>query len=251
MRHYAMPAALARLASRFVAFLLLLAALALPAAAGDRALVDFIGYSEDGTKFAFEEYGVHDGSGFAYSSIYVVDLVADKWMYGSPFHALAGDADADRKLADVRGEVMAKAIGKLKEAGIGRGVEVLALLGDGVPDNDGKALKFASPLCCSPGQVQEPVYSLNLETFPVEPTEDYCADMNPVGYALDFSDGESSVELHRDGATLPKSRGCTLDYRLYAVLRPFEDGSHRVAIVSSYPFGFEGPDRRFLAVPID
>ena len=64
-------------------------------------------------------------------------------------------------------------------------------------------------------------------------------------------------ELHADGDTLPKSRRCTLDYTIYAVVQPFEnywaDGfdSRRVAIIASYPFGFEGVDRRFLAVPID
>ena len=56
---------------------------------------------------------------------------------------------------------------------------------------------------------------------------------------------------------LPGSRGCTLDYRLYAVIEPFRDyyaddfTPRRVAIVASYPFGFEGVDRRFLVVPID
>jgi predicted secreted protein len=225
--------------------------LAAPALAGDRALLNIIGYSEDATKFAFEEYGVQDGSGFAYSSIYVVDLVADKWMYGSPFHVQADDETYDRPLADVRAEAMSRARDKLSEAGISVPGEIYALIGDGVPDNDGKALQFAEPLCCGPGQVQEPVYTLSLETFPVMPTEEYCADMNPVGYALSFSDGEATVELHRDGKTLPKSRGCTLDYRLYAVIEPFERTDGRVAIVSSYPFGFEGPDRRFLAVPID
>ena len=50
--------------------------------AGDRALIDLIGYSEDGRIFAFEEFGIQDGSGFPYSNIYVVDLPADKWAYG-------------------------------------------------------------------------------------------------------------------------------------------------------------------------
>ena len=61
----------------------------------------------------------------------------------------------------------------------------------------------------------------------------------------------TSGELHKDGDTLPKSRRCPQDYRLYAVVAPFEQFRPRVAIISSYPFGFEGVDRRFLAVPID
>ncbi|MEQ1769340.1 MAG: DUF2259 domain-containing protein [Devosia sp.] len=247
MRPIADPAVLARLAASAV---LALCALASPALAGDRALFNAIGYSEDGRYFAFEEYGVQDGSGFAYSTVYIVDLPADKWVTGTPFHAQAADETSDAPLAKTRAEAMALAQPQVDTLGIDRPAQTLALLGDGVPNDDGKNLTFAWPQCCGPGQTQEPAAGLALETFPVEPTEDYCLDMNPVGYALTFK-GEQTVELHRDGTTLPKSRGCTLDYRLYAVLAPFEQGGSRVAIVSSYPFGFEGPDRRFLAVPID
>lgn len=58
------------------------------------------------------------------------------------------------------------------------------------------------------------------------------------------------MTIHRD-EVLPKSRGCVLDYRLYAVVIPGLDAPQGtgVAVVSTYPGGFEGPDRRFLAVP--
>jgi predicted secreted protein len=244
-------AALVRPAASLIGFLLL----AVPALAGDRALIDFLGYSDDGKYFAFEEYGVQDGSGFAYSDIYVVDLVADKWMYGSPFHAQANDTNWDRPLADVRAEAMGKAKDKLDEVKISRPVEILALLGDGVPDADGKQMVWRHTQCCMPGQTEDTDFTLTLETFPAKGADNcqdsYAEGMGVVGYGLTVRYGEESTELHRDGATLPKSRGCTLDYRLYAVVSPFEDGFHRVAIISSYPFGFEGPDRRFLAVPID
>ena len=46
-----------------------------PAVAGDRAMIDFIGYSQDMRYFAYEEYGVSDGVGLAYSTIYIVDLI--------------------------------------------------------------------------------------------------------------------------------------------------------------------------------
>ena len=78
-----------------------------------------------------------------------------------------------------------------------------------------------------------------------------------MGYSLSFQDHDGVRELHADGEVLPKSRGCTLDYRIYAVVEPFSEfyvegmTRRRVAIIASYPFGFEGVDRRFLAVPID
>jgi predicted secreted protein len=47
--------------------------LAVPAAhAGDYAYRDILGFSSDGKSFAFEEYGVQDGSGFPYANIFVV-----------------------------------------------------------------------------------------------------------------------------------------------------------------------------------
>ena len=44
-----------------------------------------------------------------------------------------------------------------------------------------------------------------------------------------------------------------MDYRIYAVVMPADFGGLQnagVAIISTYPFGFEGPDRRFIAVPL-
>lgn len=240
---------------RLVASLLALMMVALPALAGDRALINFIGYSDDGKYFAFEEYGVQDGSGFAYSSVYVVDLVADKWMYGSPFHVQADDANPDRSLADVRAKAMGKARDKLDEVKIEKPVQILALLGDGVPNADGNTMSWRHPMCCMPGQTADSDFKLTLEIFAAKGADNcqvtYAEGMGPVGYGLTFEADGQSTELHRDGKVLPASRGCTLDYRLYAVVAPFEEAWHRVAIVSSYPFGFEGPDRRFLAVPID
>lgn len=241
--------ALVRLAASLVAIGVLAAS---PAFAGDRANLNILGYSEDGRYFAFEEYGVHDGSGGNYSDIYVIDLPADKWTYGSPFTVEEGGDAADTPpLAQTRAKALAKAQEKLKPLKIGTPAEILVLLGDGVPDADGKSTVFANTMCCNPGATENGRFTLTLKTFPAELNEDYCTDMDSVGYSLAFNDGATTTMLHQDGATLPKSRGCTLDYRLYAVVAPFEGEGSRVAIISSYPFGFEGPDRRFLVVPID
>lgn len=242
-------AALARLAASAVAVLALCAA---PVQAGDIANIQFLGYSEDGRYFAFEEFGIHDGSGGAYSHIYVVDLPADKWTYGSPFSVdEIADAAEGRPLATVRAEALAKAQEKLRPLRIGAPVQIMALIGDGIPDEPGRHLAYSFPICCGPGATDEHRFTLTLETFPATLEADYCAEMSSVGYRLTYDDGTGSRVLHEDGAILPKSRGCTLDYRLYAVVQPFEGPGGQVAIISSYPFGFEGPDRRFLAVPID
>ena len=74
-----------------LAGLIALCLLATPAFAGDRALVDIIGYSQDADYFAFEEFGIQDGSGFAYSNVYVVNLETDSWALGTPIRVRADD----------------------------------------------------------------------------------------------------------------------------------------------------------------
>ena len=47
--------------------------------AGDLAELNFVGFSEDGARFAYEQFGVQDGSGFGYSQIYFVDAAKNAW----------------------------------------------------------------------------------------------------------------------------------------------------------------------------
>jgi predicted secreted protein len=231
---------------------MLLAVFAAPALAAERAQIDFIGYSADGRYFAFEEFGIQDGSGFAYSSIYVVDTKEDKWFPGTPFKVQA--EDEEKTLAAIRAEVAGKAAATMAQLKLGSPVEIIALLGDGVPSADGKTMLFSVPSCCGPGQTQDDRLTLTLATYNAKDTLD-CQSYTAapaLGFDLSLSDGRQTYGLHSDGDTIPASRGCAIDYRLYAVVQPFDSGrGGRIAIVSSYPFGFEGPDRRFLAVPID
>lgn len=225
----------------------LLAGFSGPSLAGDRALIDYIGYSADGRYFAFEEYGVQDGSGFPYANIYVIDLPADKWVGGSPFRArLEGDGAS---VADVRAEARDLARATLAELRIDAGAFPIAINADGEPDAAAYGLRFGTPGYGLDGVQDE--HLLTLETFPLQPGMD-CAivDNEVLGFALSL-DGE---ELYRDSGTLPRSRGCALDYRVHAVVQApdwlFGTPAQRVAIIAVYPYGFEGPDRRFMAVPL-
>ena len=55
-----------------------------PAKAGDAATLNVLGFSSDGAIFAFEEYGVQDGSGFPYANRYYIDTATDTFLPGSP-----------------------------------------------------------------------------------------------------------------------------------------------------------------------
>lgn len=238
---------------RPIAALMLAAATALPIAAparaGDHALIDVIGYSADLRHFAFEEFGVQDGSGFAYSSLFVVDLVEDRWVAGTPIRERADSEEVP--LAAVRARVAAAARPKLDALEIDMPAQVAALMGDGVLDPK-PAMRFGYPAYGLPGQT-EGDFTLSIETF-AAPAPAGC-DPELVGetkgFALTLSGDGPARELHRDEGTLLKSRGCAMDYWLYAVVFPYLGGGleNAVAIVSTYPYGFEGPDRRFLAVP--
>ncbi len=241
---------LARLGRAFakLAIPLLLVA---PAIAGDRAIADFIGFSKDGRYFAFEEFGVQDGSGFAYSSIYVLDLKMDNWVIGTPVRAQARDETTPLK--DIRAQAAAQAQPTLDGMGIAVPAEIAALIGDGTPENDGSSLRFGSPGVAAPGDVSGD-YQLTLTNFTTTsglPCEEWFG-APPLGYELNIAmAGGSARLLHRD-ENLPRSRGCPQDYRLYGVVLPHQAGSiaDGIAIVSVYPGGFEGPNRRFIAVPL-
>lgn len=252
MQRHVVRVALVRLAVS----LLLILGLVVPAAAADRALINMLGYSADGGYFAFEQFGIQDGSGFAHSEVFIVDLVNDKWTAGTPFEAQA--EDEERSLADVRAEAMSKAKAKLDTYKIGVPFEIIALNGEGELANEtGMRVHWSTPACCGAGVTQTDAISLMLETRGIGSTEDYCKDMSPVGFNLYYQDQFGVKALHEDGDMLPASRGCTLDYRIYAVIEPFSDyyadgfEPRRLAIVATYPFGFEGVDRRFMVVPID
>ncbi len=231
----------------------LLAGTIAPALAGDRALFDPIGYSADGRYFAFEEFGIQDGSGFAYSNIYVIDIPADSWAEGTPIR-LRLDDEGEPMIA-VREQNRAEAEPVLSGLEIAVPAEIIALIGDGAFDPEAAALDFGLP-GYGPGQVRES-FTLGLETFDMpgaragtEPCETYL-DGPAQGYALTLAGDGEFRELHRD-SRLPQSRGCVVTYRLHGVVAPMnaQDLDAGLAIISTYPFGFEGPDRRFLAVPL-
>lgn len=226
-----------------------LVGLAAPASAGDHALIDVIGYSQDLRYLAFEEFGLQDGSGFAYSSLYVVDLVEDKWVSGTPWRD-AG-ADEDVPLAKVRGKVAAAASEKLAALDITMPAQVVAMMGDGVLDPK-PSMRFGYPAYGLPGQT-EGDFTLSLETFSVSAPADCDPELagETKGFALTLNGNGAPREIHRDKGTQPKSRGCAMNYAIYAVIFPYLGGGleNAVAIVSTYPYGWEGPNRRFLVVP--
>jgi predicted secreted protein len=219
------------------------------AGAGDRALLDLIGYSHDRNYLAFEEYGVTDGTETAFSNIYILDLKSGEFAGGSPFRFEA-DENEQQPLAEMRARTADAAKAALADLQVDTPVDIDALSGDGVL-GPASEMRFGLPVYGLEPAATQGDYTLSLETFDIPDTA--CTGSTGTarqGFALKLSGDGPARELHRDG-NLPEWRGCPVGYRLHAVVTPHEgDLSAGAAIVAAYPSGFEGPSRRFVAVPL-
>jgi predicted secreted protein len=229
---------------RRLAALLPLLALSVPSQAGDFATRDIIGFSPDGGTFAFEEHGVQDGSGFAYSNIYAIDTASDEWLPGTPFRVLVEDETADP--AAVRAENAAAARALLEERGV-------APRGQHVASNPVSELSADPHLVVFNPRIMVPTLdepiTLRLEQFPLSGGR-LCSVMGMTrGFALTLESGGREQVLHRD-ARLPESRVCPTSYRIGDVVTYFPDAGNPVlaVLVLMETIGFEGPDGRWLAV---
>lgn len=230
------------------AFFLTLVATAL---AGDRALLNAIGFSEDGRYFAFEEFGVQDGSGFAYSNIYLIDLEQDKWVKGSPYRVRSEDEMTP--LQGIRAEAARLAYADLDAYGIHLPADMIAFQGDGEPDIDNTRLAFNLPGYMGPAPRDE-MYEVSLDIFKA-PAARHCVDYvgeEPMGFAVDLTDINGDVNRIYADQRIPDSRRCPVTYRPTAVFVPFQSYNldHAVLLVSIWAHGFEGLDRRFIVVPL-
>ena len=212
--------------------------------AGDFAEREIHGFSVDGQLFAFEEYGVQDGSGFPYSNIYVIDTESDEWTAGSPFRVLLNDEnktihDAREQARMLAGPVMKSFENRGTVVATNRATEL---------GSDNKRM-VANPRVVVPA-IDETV-EFRLQTYEL-PASETCAPFGPsIGYRLlkiaTHPDQKTRV-IHED-KSVPKSRNCPLDYQLADLVTYFpEQGSPKAAVlILVRSVGFEGPDGRYLA----
>ncbi len=234
--------------SVLVALFLMAVLTSVPTAiAGDFAQRHIHGFSHDGNLFAFEEYGVQDGSGFPYSNIYVIDTATDKWVAGSPFRSLLKDetktlfearetsriqAGPVLKSFDERGTIVAT--NRATETGIDR-----------------------KRMAANPRLVIPPIddtIEFRLETYPLDTDELCSAFGKSMGYRLiKIATPPSQITriLHED-RKIPGSRNCPMDYEFADLVTYYPDnGAPKVAIVILVKSaGFEGPNGRYLATVV-
>jgi predicted secreted protein len=234
----------------------LLALAAGDARAADGAAFNPIGYSPDSRYFAFEQYGIQDGSGFPYWEIFVIDLKTDQWAKDTPVRKVAEDENAS--LAAPRGEATAAVLPILKALDISVPAELLAANPATEVVTDRARISFdrwyvpggSSPERRGPEVIR---HGLALETLALDaPADCYPEDGPYLGFRLTITDVamDQARVLHADD-TIPASRHCPTGYDLAAVVAPagYPVTDRLVAIIGIYARGFEGADHRFIAVP--
>lgn len=220
---------------------------AMPASAGDVAELEILGFSKDGGVFAFEEYGIQDGSGFPYANRYYIDTTDDSFLKGTPIRVRLDDEtatlDAARLQARQKGEAIVSAAELTANRGITAGFN---------PVTEFSADPFR--MVVNPRPIFSPVdppLEFRLDEIGMNDTE-RCQSLGEInGFRLlrvEAKDGGQTHLLHED-KSIPQSRGCPNGYRIGAVQTFSLDSLSAYAVlIAVRQYGFEGPDFRWIAV---
>ncbi|MRG57174.1 DUF2259 domain-containing protein [Phyllobacterium sp. SYP-B3895] len=223
---------------------------ATPSYAGDAAKLNILGFSKDGGVFAFEEYGIQDGSGFPYANRFYIDTANDKFLPKTPVRVRLDDEHSSLEEARDKAARDAQGLTSLTD------VELRANIGFTVASNP------VTELSADPFKVRvnprpifpalDPALAITLEEISA-PASEMCQNMGDIkGFRLTLADdkpGAATQLLHADEA-VPTSRGCPLGYSIGAVQTYYPQGASPVVavLVAIRAFGFEGPDHRWMAV---
>ena len=228
---------------------LLVLCIAAPAFAGDTASLNVLGYSPDGKVFAFEEYGVSDGSGFPYSHIYFIDTAEDKFLLGTPIRIRLEDEGPLGKVREMA-RAKAAALAAKYQLSDNPGV-IVAYNPPSEIDSDPYRLRFFSYVSAPPHDYRNTLM-LAVKDFPVSPDCAGFADSYQ-GFSLRLTEyqGQPMDKVVHDDASVPKSRLCPNDYRIGAVISSEIRQAPLIAMILVGSHGFEGNDRRWIAVPVN
>jgi predicted secreted protein len=238
----------------------LLALTASQACASDAPETVAVGYSPDGRYFAFEQYGTQDGSGFPYADIYVIDLATNSWVKGTPIRTMTEDETAT--LGTTRRKAAADAAAVLIAHSISEPALSLASLPATEVQADRTTVTFdpyyrhmGGSVPVAPADLWGSRYTLKVMASEATPKPDHCKDYEEPVMALkltltDLKSGKEQV-VHAD-TDIPKSRGCPTGYDIDKILAPAAESQdiRLLALIGVYRYGFEGQDRRMIAIPI-
>ena len=252
----------------------LLLMIASAAQAGDAAARRIIGFSPDGNYFAFEQYGTLDAgaSDSGYSEIDIIDTSTDQFVGGKPILVVDRSEESTLTLEQARAQATAQAAPILAKYAIAARGERTASDKFTFPDdmvgyNDISRLEQVSQKWLSPLYDETEISTIQLDPILVDSKTDCSASFDETqqgapalqgdktGKALGFrltlqgQDGKPFKLLHED-KTVPGSRNCPTSYSLSESYEFTPDSKPAViaVLVQRFSQGFEGRDRRFIAV---
>ncbi|OWK18482.1 hypothetical protein AJ88_05705 [Mesorhizobium amorphae CCBAU 01583] len=222
-------------------------AVTIPASAGDVAELEILGFTKDGGVFAFEEYGVQDGSGFPYANRYYIDINDDTFLKGTPIKVRLDDENATLEAARLQARQKGEAIVSQAELTANRGITA-----GFNPVTELSADPFR--MVVNPRPIFSPVdppLEFRLDEIGMNDTE-RCQSLGEInGFRLlriEAKDGGQTHLLHED-KSIPQSRGCPNGYQIGAVQTFSLDSLSAYAVlIAVRQYGFEGPDFRWIAV---
>ncbi|MEM9631032.1 MAG: DUF2259 domain-containing protein [Pseudomonadota bacterium] len=223
-----------------------------PAAdAGDTAEVQVLGFSKNGNFFAFEQYGIQDGSGFPYSEIFVLDVIGDSWVKPSPFRYRddtddGNGYDPDALLNATRAHNRAAAQPLLQSQSIAGKGKTVGFNPRTELTSDPHTMLVAPR---DSFRIEETPLELTLTEFAMNSGDCATYGAETKGFRLTMNYQGVTRTLNND-KSVPKSRSCPLSYRIERVITHFPKDAPPVfaVLIQMESFGFEGPDRRYLAI---
>ncbi len=219
------------------------------ALAADTAERRIIGFSPDGKWFAFEQFGVQDGSGFPFHHVFIIDVVNDKWAPGTPIYERIDDETATS--LQVRNKARVKAAPELAKLKIINPGFLLASNPVTEVGSDANRIGFRTVRNWVGPPPEK--FTLRLQTTTTAKPES-CAysdsELKLFSLTLAFEDNPPK-QVYAD-KHLPSSRGCAHDYRISDVLIHEENFKPErfVVLIQVYTQGFEGSDLNYMAVPV-
>ncbi|MBU1105727.1 MAG: DUF2259 domain-containing protein [Candidatus Riflebacteria bacterium] len=219
--------------------------------AGDFAEFRSIGFSESGQYYSFAQIGIHDGSGFPYAELWVIDVLKNEQV-----------ATSSIELNDENDE----AVGTVEQA-LKKAIEAAKLERFSIKSNENPGSDLLIHLPTDHSTFTDNVFSLEpgidggasgiaakykviLDTTETKPAlKDIPTDFGPAKMLklsiAGIEEASGTVQILQEDKRLPKSRAYPLEYSVRQVTT-FKDGL--VVIISYTTPGFEGPDVRYMAI---
>lgn len=218
------------------------------AAAGEYAEFRPLGFSADGKVFAFEEFGIQDGSGFAFANRFFIDTTRDAFLPGSSVRVVIEDESAS--VSDARAKAAAQSASLETVYRFSDHPGVIAAFNPASSiDAAAHQLRY-TPFSMEPQPFGVYAVRLQEKTLPSSRLCDAFGETS-TGFRLQMTqiNGQpASILLHEDNS-VPQSRGCPIGYRLGGAVTHLADGvSTQAVLVLVRSYGFEGENGRWIAV---